>query len=251
MIKNLSGYSMVLSGGAARGAFHLGILQYLDDKGIKVKALSGSSIGAIIAGSYSAGITPKEQLKIFNSKEFKDAIKFNYFKKGIFKIDQEAKIFKELVPYKYIEQLPIPVHITTLDLISGKKIVFDKGEILPLSIASCALTPLFEPIDYKQYRLVDGGIIDNMPVEPLKKCGFPIIGSNLHPFVKYNCSDNIFKILKRAFKLMWLYRFENSVKECDIYLSSNDLLQYKLFSFKHLNELYDLGYKTAKEVIKA
>ena len=89
--------ALVLGGGAARGAFHLGVLDFIEKNNIEIKAYSGSSIGAIISASHASGISAKEQLKIFSSKDIKQIFKFNYFKKSIFKIDSLHKIIKELL----------------------------------------------------------------------------------------------------------------------------------------------------------
>lgn len=71
--------ALALGGGAARGAFHLGVLHFLEKNQIDIKAYSGSSIGSIISASHASGISAKEQLKIFASNDLKKAIKFNYF----------------------------------------------------------------------------------------------------------------------------------------------------------------------------
>ena len=78
----MSKLALCLSGGAARGAFHLGILAYLEDKAIQIEAYSGSSIGAIISCSHASGIEARKQLEIFNSDEIKKALKYIYFKNG-------------------------------------------------------------------------------------------------------------------------------------------------------------------------
>ncbi len=99
-------FALVLSGGAARGAFHLGVLHFMEENGIKIDAYSGSSIGAIISASHASGISAKEQLKIFSSNDLKKVLKFNYFKNGLIKIDTEHKILKEILPISRLEDLP-------------------------------------------------------------------------------------------------------------------------------------------------
>lgn len=94
---------LVLSGGAARGAFHLGVLQFLEEQNIKIDVYSGSSIGAIISVSHASGISAKEQLKIFSSNDIKQVLKFNYLNKGLLKIDTKHQILNELLPIKNLE----------------------------------------------------------------------------------------------------------------------------------------------------
>ena len=149
--------SLALSGGAARGAFHLGVLQALEENNMEIVAISGSSIGAIIGTSYAAGVSPKEQLEIFQSKAFKKAFKFNNFKNGFFRIDRQKEILKALVPIENIEDTDIKLHITAIDLESGRIVRFTKGKAIPLCIASATVVPFFKPIAYEGYQLVDGG----------------------------------------------------------------------------------------------
>lgn len=238
--------SLVLSGGAARGAFHLGVLQAMDELGIKIEAISGSSIGAIIAASYASGISPKKQLELFKSKEFKKALKFNYFKSGLLKIDEKLDILKQLVPLVNIEESKIKLHISCIDLISGEVVYFDKGDAKLLCIASSALIPIFRPIEYQNYKLADGGIMDNLPVSPLKNYKNKVIGVDLHP-MQYGCKNSVRGIIKRTLFLMWRASVSKHIKELDLYITDKQLSQYSLFTFKKLDKLFDLGYQIAKE----
>ncbi len=235
--------SIALSGGAARGAFHLGVLEALDEKGFQIEAISGSSIGSIVGASYACGISPKEQLDFFCSKEFKKIIKFNYFKHSLLKIDEKNSILKEIMPAKNLEDVKIKTYITTIDLVSGKIVRFDKGDSIALCLASSALMPLFKPIEYKNYKLADGGIMDNLPIEPLKKHNLPIFGVDLHPN-ESNFKDTMSGILKRMIVLAWRANVQKNINECDLYITNQKLSNYSLFKFKHLEDMFDLGYET-------
>ncbi|KIM06880.1 MAG: patatin [Sulfurovum sp. FS06-10] len=237
--------SLVLSGGAARGAFHLGVLQALIEHNIEIHAISGSSIGAIIATSFAAGVSPKQQLQLFKSKAFKKTLKFNGFQKGLLKIDQKKEILKELIPLENLEDATIKLHITTIDLESGEIIRFTKGKAISLCIASSAIVPLFKPITYQNYKLVDGGIMDNLPLTPLKQYGLPIVAVNLHPMEKIEIKKSLWSIIKRTILLVWYASVQNQIKECNYYITNKTLSTYSIFSFKKLDELFELGYQTA------
>jgi len=240
--------SLALSGGAARGAFHLGVLHALEKNFIEPVAISGTSIGAIIATSYASGVSPLAQLDIFKSKAFKKAFKLNFFKQGFLEIDRQKKIIRELVPIDDISQTDIKLHITTIDLKSGKIIRFKKGDAVTLCIASASIAPLFPPISYKDYRLVDGGVMDNFPVEPLKKYGFPIFGVDLHPDQK-GFKNSVAGIIKRTIFLMWRASVQSQKKECDLYITDPKLSKYSLFRFKNLQDMFDLGYESTLPLI--
>ena len=108
--------AIALGGGAARGAFHLGILDFCEKHNIDIKAYSGSSIGAIISASHASGIKAKEQLKIFSSKEIRQALKFNYFKNGLLKIDSTNHLIRELLPIEKIEDISKLIWVSAYDL---------------------------------------------------------------------------------------------------------------------------------------
>lgn len=241
--------SVSLSGGAARGAFHLGVLQALDDLHVNITALSGASIGALISASYASGVSPKKQLELFKSKAFKDSIQFNFFKNGIFKIDENNPVYDDLLPYKNFEELPIPVYVNAVDLNAGKMHTFNSGCIKSACLGSTALTPLFRPIPYQEMLLSDGGFMNNLPVTPLMQYGDLILGSNVMPIVTKK-PQGIWKITKRSLFMLTQSNVVNHLDQCDIYITSEKLLRYKLFKIEHLDAMFALGYESAQEQLR-
>ncbi len=242
--------SLALSGGAARGAFHLGAIEALLEKGYKIEAISGSSIGAIIGASLASGVSPKEQLHIYKSKEFRKIFKMNFFKGSLVKIDKGQEIVKKIVPIKNLEDAKIKLYITTIDLFSGKIVVFDRGNAKKIVLGSSALIPLFKPVKYKNYRLADGGIMDNLPVAPLKREDLPIFAIDLHPD-EVGYKNSFAGILKRMIFLAWRSSVQKSKSSCDLYITDPKLNEYSLFKFKHLDDLFDLGYKRTMEILNS
>lgn len=244
--------SLALSGGAARGAYHLGVLQYFDESNIEVKAMSATSIGAIVGASYASGVKPKEQLAIFKSEEFKKIFSLNTFHGSLFKIDSHAKILETLIPIKRMEEFKIPLYISAVDIENGENIYFSSGDVKEICLSASALTPIFPPVLYNNKKLIDGGTINHMPLQPLEQYSYQLVGVNLHPIYDESVSNSsMYSIFKRA---VFLGTFRNSLeakKKCDIYISSPKLENYSLFSFKNLDELFALGYEDATEIFKA
>ena len=177
--------AIALGGGAARGAFHLGVLHFMEENNIQIEAYSGSSIGAIISASHASGVKAKEQLKIFSSDDLKKVLKFNYFKNGLLKIQKDHKILNDLLPIKRLEEIPKKTIITAYDLKKRKLHYFDKGDTHLLCMASSALIPIFKPISYKNMYLIDGGLFDLVPVKPFlnnkEKENYEILAIDLFP----------------------------------------------------------------------
>lgn len=239
--------ALCLSGGAARGAFHLGILSFLEEEKIEISAYSGSSIGAIIAASHASGVCAKEQLKIFTSKEIKKALKFNYFKNGLIKIDHKHNILKEILPIEKLEDIPKTLFVNAYDIKKKQMHYFDNGDTLSLCMASSALTPLFKPISYKNMYLIDGGLIDNIPIKPLLDKNYNICSIDLLPRLEKSSKKSInpIKIIKRKIFSTWHKNVTFSISNSNYYISTLALRDYKMFTFNGLEECYKLGYKEA------
>lgn len=241
--------ALALSGGAARGAFHLGILHFCEENKIEISAYSGSSIGAIIACSHASGVNAKEQLKIFSSKDAKKVLKFNYFKKGLFKIDHKHNILNELLPIKNLEEIPKEIYVSAYDKKEKKLHYFSKGDTHTLCMASSALIPLFKPIKYKHMELIDGGLFDNIPIKPLENKNYHIYAIDLFAknrlHTKSKRSLNPIKYVKRKIFKELHSNHKYSLENAQYYLGSNHIRTYSLFSFKELDECFKLGYEEA------
>lgn len=241
--------ALVLSGGAARGAFHLGFLAYLEDNNIEVSIYSATSIGAIIACSHASGLNARKILELFKSKEIKSTLKFNYLNKGLLKIDEKHPLFQELLPIKKLEELPKKVYINAYDLNSKKLIYFNKGDIHKLCLGSSALIPIFRPISYKNYSLIDGGFFDNIPVTPLLNKNFDIYSIDLMPSSSKQKKKS-FNPLKSLKKKLFKTRFKNaanSIKHSNVYITHQNLRNIDMYTFEGLQETFDFGYKEASK----
>ncbi|MDR1554724.1 MAG: patatin-like phospholipase family protein [Campylobacteraceae bacterium] len=244
-----NGISLVLSGGGARGAFHLGILQALNELKIPICEISGASIGAIVGAFYLAGKTPVEIFDFFDSHKFRKVLKLNIHKGSLFKVDMEHKLFDDMLgEIKNIEELPKPLYVSITDIKKGVVSYHNKGDIRKLLYASGALYPIFGSIDVNESKFIDGGVMDNFPIQPLLTTKYPILGSNLHP--------NVYKpkqfIAIRAFFLACMtHGMEEKIKRCDYYISSEELSNHNILSLKNMDKLFTLGYEETKKILEA
>ncbi|QFR49599.1 patatin [Sulfurimonas lithotrophica] len=239
---------LALSGGGARGAYHLGVLQYLDEQNIKVKAICGTSIGSIIAASYASGVSPKEQLEIFKSKGLKKMFSFAWFRESLFNVNVNIPCIDALIKKSRFEELDIPVYITAMDLQNGDEIYFNRGDIRTLCTASSALVPMFKPVEHEGKVLVDGGFFNHMPYKPLKKYDYPLVGVNLNPIVKKASRPRLMSYLKKVIAIRMFITADSQRDEYDYYISNDEILKYSIFSLKNFDELFELGYADAKKV---
>lgn len=246
---DINNIALALGGGAARGAFHLGVLHFCEEQNIQIQAYSGSSIGSIISASHASGIKAKEQLKIFSSKDVKNALKFNYFKNGLLKINQKHNVIKELLPISKLEEIPKPVYVCAYDLKKRTLHYFNSGNTIDLCTASSALVPIFRPIKYENMYLIDGGLFDNVPVKPLLNEDYTILSIDLFP-KNTNYKNKKINLIKNLKKMILNQLYENhkfSLSNTDRYIGSLTIREFSLFTFKELDECFKLGFKEAQK----
>ena len=241
--------SLCLSGGAARGAFHLGAISVLEEHGIAIKAVSGTSIGALIGGALACGKTSQEIFEIFKSQEFRDIFSFAFSKNYLFNLDVDAEIIDKLIDKKSFEDLDIPLSVSVCDMRSETVKHFSSGNNLKkLILASCSIVPIFKAVELDDMLLVDGGLIDNFPVEQLQQQAYPILGINLYP--KYSLSANsIFAWIKKVIYVSWQSHSFEKKNLCDIYLCTPNIQKLRAFSFKDLDKAYALGEEEMRKLL--
>lgn len=242
--------ALALGGGAAKGAFHLGVLHYCEENHIEIQAYSGSSIGAIISASHASGVKAKEQLKLFSSKELRHALKFNFFRNGLLKIDHTNRLIDDLLPIKNLEDIKKPVFVNAYDIKEKKLHYFNSGDTVTLCMASSALVPLFKPIQYHHMYLIDGGLFDNVPIKPLLDLDkdYDIFAIDLFPQSHSHTtkSRSPIRVIKRKiFKQLYDNR-KHSLQNCNYYLGSSHIRNFSMFTFKELEDCFNLGFKEAQ-----
>lgn len=242
--------SLALSGGAARGAFHLGAIETLQRHGIAIRAISGSSIGAIVGAGIAAGKSPRELLDIFTSRAFKKVFRLNLFGEGLFQVNAKAEILRDIAPIQRIEDHPIPLHVTTVESGAGHLRRFDRGDTIPILLASAAIYPLFQPITYEGEKLIDGGIYDNLPVEPLLAYPYPVLGINLHPNIPVQ-PRGLKGMLTRSLFLSWHASIRRQIGQCHFYLSPAELNTLSFMGFRDLAKGYRMGREKMEQLLTA
>ncbi len=198
---------IALGGGAALGFAHVGVLEVLEENGINVDYIAGSSMGAIIGGIYASGVKIQDMLelmKTFSIKQLTRLNAFNMLKSGIFSTEKMADYFENLTKIKKIEECKIKFNCTAVDLHTGKPYIFKKGSFGQALMASSAIPGLFKPVRKDKMLLVDGGVLNNVPFDVVKKMGADfVIGVDVlpHYFPKEKIPSTA-KIIMCSFGLM-------------------------------------------------
>ena len=248
-MKSFKEVSLVLSGGAAKGIAHIGALKALEELNIKVKRLSGTSAGAIVSVFYAYGYSPEEMLEILESVNWFKLFKLKAPRLGLIGWENAHRFLRKYVKAEKLQELKKPVSLCAVDLYTGKPLYFSEGELAPILFGSCAIPGIFEPVKYRDYLLIDGGIMNNLPVEPCEKYAEPIVCVDVLPITKERNIRNIFDVLVRSFFLAVRSNSDRRKRHCDVVITP-ELTDYTPLDVKKAREIFLRGYKDTLRVFK-
>lgn len=180
---------LVLSGGGARGLVHIGILKVLVEAGISIDCISGTSMGGVIAAAFACNLPIKiieeRALKLSQMREIIKLIDLSPRRRGLLEGNRVRDYLTDLFLDRTFESLTIPLAIPAVDINQSREVVFTQGLVLPAILATIAVPGLFAPIEIREHRLVDGGILNNLPVNLARQMGAEIViavDALLNPF---------------------------------------------------------------------
>lgn len=246
---------LVLSGGGAKGLAHIGVLKVLEEAGVRIDYIGGTSMGAMVGAMYAAGYKAKELDSIFRHLDFDKllqdkvsrdnlslherylydryvvALPFDHFKVGLPRaVSKGQNVYNEFIKLLYpvneiydFSQLPIPFLCVASDIETGKAVVLENG-ILPQAIrASGAFPSLFDLVEIDGKLLTDGGIADNYPVKEVKDKGMDIIiGVDVQdPLTKRKDINSVVSILSQVTTFPMMKDMSEKIKLTDIYIKPN------------------------------
>jgi len=166
---------IALSGGAARGYAHIGVLKVLLENGIPIDCIAGTSAGSIVAAALACDLNIEEIIKIGSRMNWLRIARFSYSAKGILSNEPLGSFLRENLPYKKFEELPKPLAVVACDLESGEEVVFkEKGDLITAIRASCAIPGVFVPVEYQGRILIDGGVTSLVPTKAVRQLGAEI-----------------------------------------------------------------------------
>lgn len=245
---SLKSVALVLSGGGARGVIHLGILQAFDEHHIKVEAVSGSSMGAIIGALYCAGIPPMQIKTLMKTKKFASVFHLSWNKKGLLAMTRLKKTLNEFIPINEFNALKIPFYCCVSNLDTGTYEIIDKGDLTEAVSASASIPILFEAIEINGQQYVDGGLFNNLPVEPLLNKYNNIVGVHVNNY-KNSKANNIRAVAERVFTLVSKQNVEPNLLKCDYVIEPYLDKPYRVLDFRHTNTLFEIGYQEGLKFI--
>lgn len=243
--------SVALSGGAARGWAHIGVLKALKNLGYNITAISGTSAGAIVAAYEAYGMLNEleETVLSFDKKTVLSYFDFNFIPKyGLINGKKVTDLFNEKLNNKLIENSKIPLYICATNLQSGKCKIFKNGLVVEAIRASISIPGIFTPVEIDNDYYVDGGLTNPVPVNALIRDGHKrVLAVDVNVPLEsplYNEMPNVITVINRSIGIMTYYVDKLNLKKYKPWkMLTPDVTDFGTFEFHKGKELIDIGYK--------
>ena len=203
--KKIPKLGLALGGGAARGFAHIGVLQVLEEEGIKPDFIAGTSAGSLVAALYASGKTSTQLTWLAESMDESQLTDWTlpFAGRGVLRGEALGKYVNSQLNGLKIEDMKIPLGIVATDLQTGEGILFRRGDVATAVRASSAVPSVFEPVRIGQRDYVDGGLVSPVPVLYVKQMGAQyIIAVDISSRPEDAKTSDIFKVLLQTFSIM-------------------------------------------------
>lgn len=238
---------IALGGGGSRGFAHLGALKALEEKGIKPDVFSGTSAGSIVAALLAAKKTPDEIMEIMKDTKISDASKMTLKGNGFATLDNFGKELDEILMGMNFADLEHELYICASNLNTGKAEYINSGNIAKAVQASSSIPILFSPVEINGQLYVDGGLLDNVPVQPLIDRCDQIIAIDVSPIKELEKVDGLSEIIVRIFQM--IAGMQTDKKGCcDILIRLEELADHNILDTSQNQKIYDIGYNYVKQM---
>ncbi|MFD0049199.1 patatin-like phospholipase family protein [Actinomycetes bacterium NPDC127524] len=241
---------LALGSGGARGFAHAGVIKILEEEGIPVHMIAGSSMGALVGAFYGAGPDIERLYQLAKTFKRKYYLDFTIPKMG-FISGKRIKEFIRMFTYgKNLEDTEIPVSVVATDIKTGEKVIFDNGPIAEAVRASISIPGIFVPEKIGDRLLVDGGVADRVPVSVAKSMGADIvIGVDVSHFKQEAEIASIYDVIMQSLDIMQRELAENRKVASDVMIRP-DAGKYNSKSFTNILEIITIGEEEAKKHVK-
>ena len=246
---------LCLSGGGALGFAHIGVIQALEDHQIFPDVISGSSMGSIVGSIYAAGYTPAQMLQFIKDGKLYKITNIMNFQPAFWKIGLSdhapiVTLMNEFIPNNSFDKLEKKLYVCVSNLTSASWEIISKSEKLDMWVAaSCCIPGIFNAMKINNMMYVDGGLLNNVPSQPLReKCEF-IIGSDVIPHLT---AKKKLKPRDTLVKSLWVAQHQSSLPGralCDFLIEPEAIEKYNEFNFEAYQSIYQYGYRAATQFI--
>ena len=228
------------------------ILDYFDDKDVFVV----NNTKVFPARMYGSKEKTGAKIEVFLLRELNkqnylwdvivDPARPSFSAPGLLKMDKVEDLYLQLIPHNSFAQLKTPLIVAATDIEQGEIVYFDQGELIRPLMASSCLPGIFAPVNFQKRMLVDGAVLNNLPIEPLldRQADF-LIASNCNPHSLDKPLNSTRTIIERSLLLAVRNKTQERLQRCDIVLEPKEVGRYDIFDVRKAREIFQIGYRCA------
>ena len=244
-----------LGSGGARGVAHIGFLQAMEENGIKPDVISGCSMGSVVGAAYASGMSPSEMFQAVKTLRLIDLLDITVKPGGLLDTRKMRKVLAKYLGEITFEDLKIPFSCIAVDMISQQLVEFKTGNVVDAVVCSSSIPSVFKPTEKDGMRLIDGGILERVPVREVKAMGakkvvaVDVMGNKQ---AQEKCPGMI-GMMSDVIELMDNHRTLRRRQESDDIIDlwcEPDLGTMSVYTFRHTTFAYQKGYECGLEHVE-
>lgn len=241
---------LAFGGGFARALAHIGVLKVLEEEGIPVDFVAGTSAGAILGAAYCAGMSARDMEVMAATARFRDFARMTLSRYGLYASDRMANFCEQVLKIKNFEDLKIPLAVTATDVHTGDPVVFTKGPLVDPMRASCAYPGMFPPVEMDGRSLIDGMLAYSVPTTPLREMGAEyVIGVYLSAGgPRQPAPRHVFDVIRQCFSIAEAKMSNQWKKDADLVVEP-DIKGFSFDCFDRAKELIANGERATRAAL--
>ncbi len=245
----MPGIGLVLSGGGVRGIAQAGVIQVLEENGIEITHIAGTSAGSIVGSLYAGGHTAMDIIDFFRKTPVFKLSNYAFNKPGILDSDKFLSVFKSYLPEDSYESLEKQLFIPATDMENARIRIFSSGPLIRSILASCAFPMVFSPVEIDGVLYSDGGIINNFPIEPLQRKCDKIIGVYVNRITPLQQNDlkSTLSIIERSYEISIGTSSRRKFDLFNVLIAPEGLSKFGAFNVRNIDRIYEIGYNAAQQ----
>ena len=216
----------------------------MQEHGISFRAISGTSAGAL-AGAFIAGnLSPDEALAIaVENSDFR--LRRPPFTMGFLRRANMERVLHKYFPENSFSSLSIPLYVAATNINHATTEYFSSGELVQPLLATSALPLLFQAVEINGSQYLDGGLLNNLPVEPFLEEEFPLVGVFVNPLGTHPRYTSNLRIFERSMELAVYRNIQTRKNRCTLFLEPEELVRFSVYDFMWAREIFRIGYEYA------
>lgn len=243
---------VALGGGFARGIAHVGVLKVLEEEGIPVRCITGTSVGALIGAAYCSGLSIAELEEVALKVRFNSFARWTLSRYGFASNDRMIAFLTRTLKFKKFEELRIPLGVIATDFNTGDGVVFSSGSLIDPVRASCAYPGMFLPVNIGGRCYVDGMLSHPVPTVPLRQMGAQrVIGVHLKgQWSENGAPRHLFDVIGQSFSIAQDRMSDRWRPAADLIVEP-DVATFEYDDFKRADELLRVGEEAMRRALPA